>query len=377
VPEPHEILHVSPNATANEIEAAYRRLRMYSEPSDVRLHGELQAARDMMMVAFPNTRFSHNEDREAPIKASLFGQIKSFFSGIFGGRNSGAWDNDALLGKDSDESSDFTPVAPRQIQTPSSISYSSPNYAESEQITNPFVEFEISDTYKKIAAILDKRATNARTCVICNSKTTLDSYIALSNGARIHSRCYQCLRDNLKNIKAPFKAKLFFAEHPEIPSVFNYVNIHWPSYPHDWDSRRQYVLEYWNHWCKDCGEDDGIIQVHHINPLSSGGNNSIENLEPLCETCHQERHGHILGTRKHDGGKTHHQKKVEQLQRAIDDGSKVSFHYRKRDGEESDREISPEGFTRIHGVLCVYGHCHLRNSDRTFNVRRISKLRIV
>jgi len=99
MPEPHEILHISPDATANEIESAYRRLRMYSDPSDVKLHGELQTARDTMLATFPNTRFFHNEDRKAPIKASLFGQIKSFFSGIFGGRNSGAWDNDALLVK--------------------------------------------------------------------------------------------------------------------------------------------------------------------------------------------------------------------------------------------------------------------------------------
>lgn len=49
MPLPHEILHIRPNATAGEIEAAHRRLKMYANPSDTLFRETLDAARDAML----------------------------------------------------------------------------------------------------------------------------------------------------------------------------------------------------------------------------------------------------------------------------------------------------------------------------------------
>ncbi len=36
--------------------------------------------------------------------------------------------------------------------------------------------------------------------------------------------------------------------------------------------------------------EDEATEVHHAIPLSWGGTNEIDNLEPMCHTCHVERH---------------------------------------------------------------------------------------
>lgn len=40
--------------------------------------------------------------------------------------------------------------------------------------------------------------------------------------------------------------------------------------------------------CALCG--DNFTDIHHINPISSGGNDDIENLIPLCKGCHLKAH---------------------------------------------------------------------------------------
>lgn len=44
--------------------------------------------------------------------------------------------------------------------------------------------------------------------------------------------------------------------------------------------------------CSVCGYDRvvGVLEVHHVD--GNRHNNSIENLIPLCPTCHEERHYH-------------------------------------------------------------------------------------
>ena len=47
--------------------------------------------------------------------------------------------------------------------------------------------------------------------------------------------------------------------------------------------------------CSDCGEvyDKEDLIIHHKTPLFEGGDNSKENLEILCVTCHKEKHSLI------------------------------------------------------------------------------------
>lgn len=62
---------------------------------------------------------------------------------------------------------------------------------------------------------------------------------------------------------------------------------------------RKKVRELHNFTCEMCGatEDDGYsLEIHHITPLSQGGNNDIDNLMLLCTACHKAAHGWV--TRK-------------------------------------------------------------------------------
>lgn len=47
---------------------------------------------------------------------------------------------------------------------------------------------------------------------------------------------------------------------------------------------RDDVLAAWGDWCQRCGSTDHI-QIDHIVPLSLGGSNDFDNLQPLCRTC--------------------------------------------------------------------------------------------
>lgn len=85
-----------------------------------------------------------------------------------------------------------------------------------------------------------------------------------------------------------------------------------PTYPHDWSERKVYVQKRDNYACQYCGRTvydkrqldkarkykqhpGGVeLHVHHIKPLSKGGDNSLNNLISLCETCHENQHPHML-----------------------------------------------------------------------------------
>ncbi len=60
-------------------------------------------------------------------------------------------------------------------------------------------------------------------------------------------------------------------------------------YGHIWRKVRKIFLSA-NPFCEMCKRDKGILtdatEVHHIKPLSEGGNNSFDNLMPLCKSCH-------------------------------------------------------------------------------------------
>jgi len=43
--------------------------------------------------------------------------------------------------------------------------------------------------------------------------------------------------------------------------------------------------------CKHCGEEFSRhqLELDHIKPISTGGNNAIENLQTLCRTCNRKK----------------------------------------------------------------------------------------
>jgi hypothetical protein len=61
--------------------------------------------------------------------------------------------------------------------------------------------------------------------------------------------------------------------------------------PPFWNVIRRMALERDRHQCQECGSVDDL-SVHHILPLSEGGDSTLENLTVLCHHCHQKQHGH-------------------------------------------------------------------------------------
>ena len=62
-------------------------------------------------------------------------------------------------------------------------------------------------------------------------------------------------------------------------------------YHPEWETVSRYVRELFDFYCARCGKDcrnaknaDSVLQVHHID--ENPGNNDLENLIPLCATCH-------------------------------------------------------------------------------------------
>ena len=62
-------------------------------------------------------------------------------------------------------------------------------------------------------------------------------------------------------------------------------------YHPEWDTISRYIRELFDFYCARCGKDcrnsitsESILQVHHID--ENPGNNDLENLIPLCATCH-------------------------------------------------------------------------------------------
>jgi len=68
-------------------------------------------------------------------------------------------------------------------------------------------------------------------------------------------------------------------------------------------SKRKEVIERDQYTCQECGcdvvlkqsQDGETAHVHHITPITEGGDDSASNLITLCRSCHQDVHGHGVG----------------------------------------------------------------------------------
>jgi hypothetical protein len=82
----------------------------------------------------------------------------------------------------------------------------------------------------------------------------------------------------------------------DINSLYDNPQNHDGEYPPDWDARRRKVYQRDDYTCQICGVksgphagDDGVeLQAHHVNWLSRGGTNKLENLTTLCDACHDK-----------------------------------------------------------------------------------------
>ena len=59
----------------------------------------------------------------------------------------------------------------------------------------------------------------------------------------------------------------------------------------DIQNNRNEILDQFNNSCEVCGLDvKEFLEIHHLLPISKGGNNDIYNLSVLCPTCHKALH---------------------------------------------------------------------------------------
>jgi len=61
----------------------------------------------------------------------------------------------------------------------------------------------------------------------------------------------------------------------------------------EWDS----LLETYNHCCLCCGSSSVKLTIDHIVPISIGGPNTIDNLQPLCGPCNSRKGTKVIDYR--------------------------------------------------------------------------------
>ena len=63
------------------------------------------------------------------------------------------------------------------------------------------------------------------------------------------------------------------------------------------DKKKRTVLSIHGAYCLCCGIDENIT-MDHIVPLSRGGSDKIDNLQPLCGSCNKKKKDKIIDYRK-------------------------------------------------------------------------------
>lgn len=131
--------------------------------------------------------------------------------------------------------------------------------------------------------------------------------------------------------------------------------------------------------CNECGQTDIPLQVHHIIPVSKGGEDVIENMELLCYECHRKKHNHYfeeLGS----SNRTIPQK-FELINWAYHNEKKIEIKYVKFDGTASKRVIKPltpiykDSFNGAKEDYYIKAFCYLRNEERIFKISRIESVK--
>jgi 5-methylcytosine-specific restriction endonuclease McrA len=81
-------------------------------------------------------------------------------------------------------------------------------------------------------------------------------------------------------------------EEPAVEIQYKRPNVSQRRRLREEQAEGQYTKEEWfglrvkyNHCCLRCGPTDKQIVADHIRPLYRGGNNGIENIQPLCWEC--------------------------------------------------------------------------------------------
>ena len=75
---------------------------------------------------------------------------------------------------------------------------------------------------------------------------------------------------------------------------------HERGYGGTWDKLRAFILRRDNHLCQPCLNADRITpasQVDHIKPKAKGGTDDADNLQAICNPCHEDKTARDKGHR--------------------------------------------------------------------------------
>lgn len=61
------------------------------------------------------------------------------------------------------------------------------------------------------------------------------------------------------------------------------------------------LVKYYEGRCLCCGRDDVKLTIDHIVPVSKGGSNNIDNIQPLCFSCNASKQAKIIDYRTKSG----------------------------------------------------------------------------
>lgn len=130
------------------------------------------------------------------------------------------------------------------------------------------------------------------------------------------------------------------------------------TYPSDWNKRRERVLTRDGHRCQKCSTTSGTLQVHHITPISRGGEHGLDNLATVCQSCHAKEHPVQI-----------------KLKSALRDHKRIRMKYTSSNGTRT-RKLDPYGLEIHQGIQYLVGYDHYRNDIRVFRPKRIKWIEV-
>lgn len=180
------------------------------------------------------------------------------------------------------------------------------------------------------------------------------------------------IREELNKYRK-FKQSVLDERSKKLSELYDY----WPSRPPDWDGR-SYHLRYSYGYCQNCGARktyNNPLQVHHIIPVSQGGNHKLENLEVICLRCHRKKHKFdIEGEGSKRSSRVNENLKI--INEALNNNKYLKFQHRLFE-KTYDQHVVKIKEIYHEGVPRIKAHCYLNDFERQFRVGKLSKIEIL
>lgn len=248
-------------------------------------------------------------------------------------------------------------------------------------------------------------------CTACKIEIDYEYDIALSNGEYLHYSCILRLQMRqheietaLQRLKPQLLLSIFVptaveqqdtmptseieklsAQLARLKSVLTALYDHLPSWPPDWEERKQRLLRQNGSVCSYCKEEQDVHLLHDI-PIFEGGTNELDNLTLACAACYASMYkdGALFGDFTLKESQSEFSEEVAEIQSAIDQSQKIQFDYKKPNAKKwMTRVVIPERLLNIPNsresgeTLCVEGFCELRQDTRVFALERMQGLAVI